>query len=334
MGKARNELVALPPTGTAGVFPFPSSITTDAQGRVTAVGGDFTVGGFTMSSGNINSTRDVGVAQTAVLSLNNSAAATAGAGNQKWSPAFQETGQQWNGAASVAVDWQVQLRPVTGRTMPADLVFSARYNAGAWSETWAFERDTIVAGSSVIRAPSTTYAGFFDSSNNGLKVTAATSVLRAGSSADILVVDGLGIHPNSDLSYTNGDSTHRWTETYSRHFRGGGTAPVGTLGTGANVGAGSANTVTGSDAAGTISVTTGAGVQTASAVVITVTFNTTYTTAPLGVTLTPGNAAAAALTAAQKPFVSSTTATTFVVSSNTTALASGATYLWIYSVIG
>jgi hypothetical protein len=54
----RNEsMVNLPAVGPgAGAYAYPASVTLDAQGRVTAVGSDFTQNGFTMSTANGNIT--------------------------------------------------------------------------------------------------------------------------------------------------------------------------------------------------------------------------------------------------------------------------------------
>src|SRR5439155_19501773 len=47
----------------------------------------------------------IGQAQTYGIALVNTSTATSGAGGQQFSPGFQFTGQQWNGSASVPVDW-------------------------------------------------------------------------------------------------------------------------------------------------------------------------------------------------------------------------------------
>jgi len=120
----------------------------------------------------------------------------------------------------------------------------------------------------------------------------------------------------------------------AQHFRGSTGTPTYTAGTGA--GTGPTITIAGNDAAGTITVKTGTG-PTASATLVTVTFNTAYGTAPY-VTLTPGSATTALLGAytlaglpATPVWVSSTTGA-FTLTTTTTALAANTTYVWVYHV--
>lgn len=97
-------------------------------------------------------------------------------------------------------------------------------------------------------------------------------------------------------------------------------------------GAGTAPTVSvsGSDVAGLISLTTGSSPGTAGTVA-TVTFNTAFGATPNAVILTPANAATAALTAA-RPFVSSISTANFVFTSNGSALTGATAYAWYYFV--
>jgi hypothetical protein len=102
---------------------------------------------------------------------------------------------------------------------------------------------------------------------------------------------------------------------------------------GGSTGAGTSPTVsvTGSDVAGLITVTPGSSPAT-SATVATVTYNTSYGTAPNAVSLTPANAAAAALSGNASVYLSASNAGTFVITSGSTALTASTQYKWWYQV--
>lgn len=121
-----------------------------------------------------------------------------------------------------------------------------------------------------------------------------------------------------------------FTSVNTQHIQGTGTAPT----IAAGVGAGSSPTVsiTGSDTAGAVSVTTGTLPTGTNAVVATITFNTAYGTAPY-IVLQPANAITATLSGVSMVFVTSTT-TTFVITSGTTALTAATTYKWNYVSVG
>jgi hypothetical protein len=88
------------------------------------------------------------------------------------------------------------------------------------------------------------------------------------------------------------------------------------------------------DVVGQVSVTTGTA-PTANGVILTVTFNAAWGTAPKHVQLEPVNAASAAL-GTSWPFVGAAdiTTTTFVIRANAVALAASTAYIWRYVVIG
>lgn len=302
MGKARNE-VALARTGTSGTYPYPSSITTDAQGRVTAVGADWTVSGYVMSSatGTITLADLANSLQSGNYTLRVAGGITPGAG--------VDTG--------IALD-------TTNGLAATDKILSIR--------TGSVEKLYVDGAGDIFNT--TSNFSIYNSGTDGVLFSSGAVYLRVGNST-IVAVSSSGMQPQTDLAFSQGTSGARWTAVFSRHFVGGQAAvPGGALGTGANVGAGSSFTITGNDAGGTIAVTTGAGVQNPDATVITVTFNATYGTPPASVVLTPGNKATAALAVAAAPFVSAFGATTFTVTSGGTALASSIAYLWNYQVIG
>lgn len=102
---------------------------------------------------------------------------------------------------------------------------------------------------------------------------------------------------------------------------GAGTSPTISLTTGSN------------DIAGQISVLTGSSPTGSNAIISTITYNFTYTSTNPFVSITPANAAAAALTGATQVYANSSALTTFVIYSGSTALTAATTYLWNYHVI-
>ena len=111
---------------------------------------------------------------------------------------------------------------------------------------------------------------------------------------------------------------------------------AGTVTIAAGTGAGTSPTVsvTGTDIAGVISVTTGSGSPATDATVATITFGTAYGASPIAVILTPANALTAAIAAAATPFASTITTTEFLITSNGVALDTATAYQWYYSVMG
>ena len=101
----------------------------------------------------------------------------------------------------------------------------------------------------------------------------------------------------------------------------------------ANAGVGTTPTIsiTGTDTAGKIILTTGT-TPTAAADIATLTFNAAYSAAPYPV-LTPGNAATTALGAATGVYPTPST-TTLKLTAGATSLAASTQYVWYYNVIG
>lgn len=111
------------------------------------------------------------------------------------------------------------------------------------------------------------------------------------------------------------------------HLIGGTAAPAVVAGAGAGTSPTLALTRA-DDLSGMIELTTGT-TPSAAAVIATLTFALAYGTAP-NISLTPANAAAAALSGATAVWASSTT-TTLVVNAGASALAAGTAYKWFYS---
>jgi hypothetical protein len=113
------------------------------------------------------------------------------------------------------------------------------------------------------------------------------------------------------------------------HFKGSSTTPG--IAAGAGAGTGPTIALVGTDTAGKITLTSGT-LPAISAVILTVTFASAYGTTPY-VVFSPGNGAAASLSALSAIYVTATT-TTFVFNSDTTAITAATQYIWTYHVIG
>lgn len=139
----------------------------------------------------------------------------------------------------------------------------------------------------------------------------------SGQGADILPVTGQG-----------GVTNFRLNKNGVAFFAGGTATPSNTPGTGA--GTGPTVTISGSDQAGLITITTGSS-PAANATLVTVTFSATYGAAPRAISLDPANANAAGANV----WVDSASAAagTFTLKVGT-ALAASTTYTWYFFVAG
>ncbi len=117
------------------------------------------------------------------------------------------------------------------------------------------------------------------------------------------------------------------------HLIGSSGAPTIVAGSGAGT-TPTGVSVTGTDLGGKVIITTGTS-PSASAPVVTITFNRPYGTAPSSVILTPANAAANALTGGAKVYIADTgvSTTTFQLTSGTTGLTAGTQYKWFYLAV-
>lgn len=120
------------------------------------------------------------------------------------------------------------------------------------------------------------------------------------------------------------------TKTF--HLVGGSSAPTIAAGTGA--GTSPTISITGTDLAGYITVTTGT-LPSLSATIATITFNAAYGSAPRYIGLSAGNGTTAALTGANMVFVdqSAIATTTFTITSGTTSLTPATTYKFFYNIV-
>lgn len=109
--------------------------------------------------------------------------------------------------------------------------------------------------------------------------------------------------------------------------------PTPGIAAGAGAGTGPTLAITGDNSAGVITLTTGT-TPTAAAVIATISFSPPFAATPRAISIDPGNAATAALTAAAAfELQSSRTATQFVLQANGTALTASTAYVWQYIVV-
>lgn len=131
-------------------------------------------------------------------------------------------------------------------------------------------------------------------------------------------------------SFTTAGGANITKTAIAKHFGGQGTAPTGAVGVGAGTSPSAVTfDATANDVGGIVSVTTGT-LPTAASVVLTVTFNGAYATAP-HVTITPANAATALLTGVTMVYASTTTGT-FVINAGSTGIVAATGYSWFYQV--
>jgi hypothetical protein len=173
-------------------------------------------------------------------------------------------------------------------------------------------------------------AGRYNTTSSKFYVDAYDRTNTAGDDAGAILAGTMNATPanqtltvNALLTVTQGIKTI--------HIKGTTSAPTITAG----VGAGTSPTVSvvtnSTDLAGQISVTTGTS-PTASGVVVTLTFNTAFTSTAPWVVISPANAAAAALAPSASVYPTSTTST-LILNATGTMTASAGPYLWNYHVI-
>ena len=170
----------------------------------------------------ISSARNIGTAQTSGLSLGNTTAATVGA--QQYSPMLELTGSGWKTNATAGAQtykWGLQNRPVQGvANLSSDLVFWTSLNGGAYSEAFSYTQQESGNGSLLnFGAAASPAAQLINSSGSGyFAVSSGYTQLRLIAAGTVYVQSDLW--PLSDLTYKNGGSSTRWTETWSRRYAG------------------------------------------------------------------------------------------------------------------
>jgi hypothetical protein len=175
------------------------------------------------------------------------------------------------------------------------------------------------------------WAGKYETGGSAFYVNNQDQTSTALDKTNSLMYGTFNSTPSNQTLTTNS----LFTATYgvkTTHLLGSSASP--TIAAGAAAGASPTVSInTSNDLAGTVTVTTGT-TPTASAILVTVTFNVAFTGAKMPtVIISPANAATAALTGTSTPYISSTTLSTFVLSSNTAALTAATPYAWYFHVI-
>lgn len=177
---------------------------------------------------------------------------------------------------------------------------------------------TVVAGS---HEYTSTQGHMLTDANGRYRTVGTTSAATVGNNQIIV-----GLTNNRIQSYSN--AQYDGTNMSLPHYSGTGATLTKTMGSGSGT-AGTGTVSAGSDDfSGAISITTDASGVTAAAVIITVTFNTAFSTAPT-VILTPGNAATALLDGTTGVYINTTT-TAFTINAGSAALANSTIYKWFY----
>ena len=204
---------------------------------------------------------------------------------------------------------------------------------GVYSDSQDTGASTTATGGATTKS---NYGGYFASTLTGttsggpVKLSYGVRGLSTGNTNGTST--GYGVYGAATGSDTNWggyfEGNANVTSTASvLHLDGNSAAP--TIAAGA--GAGTAPTISVSNAtdlSGIVNVTTGTLPTGANAVIVTITFNTEYASAP-NICLTPANANTAAIAVVSHVFVTSTT-TTFVITSGATALTAATAYKWYY----
>ena len=145
--------------------------------------------------------------------------------------------------------------------------------------------------------------------------------------------------PGADNTHDLGSATYSWRDAHierdallGRQIQSSGSALSASAGTGA--GTGPTITIDGNAIAGAILLTTGSGPAT-SAQIVQMTMTASFTTYPV-VIITPGNAAAAALSGNKQVFVDDAAmlANKWTLKSGSTALDASTDYVWYFHVMG
>jgi hypothetical protein len=131
---------------------------------------------------------------------------------------------------------------------------------------------------------------------------------------DVFYVLASKFQPSADLTSVIGDSTHRVTGIFSRHYSSGGTAPTVAIGNATQLGTGPSASTAGTDTVVLVTITTGTGpavfVGGTAITAATVSFNTAYGTAPKVNCAAVNNNAAAAQSGATGIFFYADSAST------------------------
>jgi hypothetical protein len=155
------------------------------------------------------------VADGVVLQNTNIAIANVtGDDGQAYSPATHYIAQGYKTNATAGpqtVEWRIFNRPVQGTANPTtNLVVQHQINGGGWLESFMLD-------GTYIRLPraSAVGGGIFDSAgNNGIFIGNGNVNFYAGGTDNVSITN-TEMYPVTDNARTLGDSTHRWSTTYT-----------------------------------------------------------------------------------------------------------------------
>jgi hypothetical protein len=143
-----------------------------------------------------------------------SASATQAPDGQAYSPATHYIAQGYKTNATAGpqtVEWRIFNRPVQGTANPTtNLVVQHQINGGGWLESFMLD-------GTYIRLPraSAVGGGIFDSAgNNGIFIGNGNVNFYAGGTDNVSITN-TEMYPVTDNARTLGDSTHRWSTTYT-----------------------------------------------------------------------------------------------------------------------
>lgn len=212
-----------------------------------------------------------------------------------------------------------------GWSSPVQILPSAKLDIAGGSTTQGQIRlrtgtalSTVVAGS---HEYTSTQGHMLTDGNGRYRTVGTTSAATVGNNQIVI-----GLTNNRVQSYSN--AQYDGTAMSLPHYSGTGSTLTGTVGTGAGTSGTKTITAGSDDFSGGVSVTTDVSGVTASAVIITITFNTAFSTAPT-VILQPANAATALLSGTSMVYVNSTT-TAFTINAGSVALVPATVYKWFY----
>lgn len=163
----------------------------------------------TWTAAHIHLNTSVGTAQTPMVTVQNTTAATNGA--QKFSPVLEFEGRGWEttGGTSQTAKMGLQLRPVQGAALTSDMVWWSSINGAAYSEILR------LSSAGFFYHPSEVY--FQGGATTWIDLT-STNLKIGLASADRFLVTSTAISPATDSGLTSGTTAKRWTSSHAMQY--------------------------------------------------------------------------------------------------------------------
>lgn len=160
----------------------------------------------------------IGTAQTTGNGLRIANETAAAAGAQQFSPLVELEGQGWKTnatAASQSCKMALQTRPVQGAAQPeSELVLWSSVNAGAYTEVFRFYDDSVTSINNLRSKRDAMLV--LNNSANGIYANNNAVFFYVGDGR--VACTSSAMYSQTDGAMANGDSTHRWKETWSRVY--------------------------------------------------------------------------------------------------------------------